>query len=117
MALDYLAIGRRIRAARLSKKMTQDDLRDIVNLSKTHMSHIETGTTKLSLPVLVDIANALETTPDRLLRDSEEHCINVFNEEINSIIENCNSYEIRCMIEAMNWTKEILKKVSDKPEN
>jgi len=116
MALDYLAIGRRIRALRLSKGITQDDLRDIVNLSKTHMSHIETGTTKLSLPVLVDIANALGTTPDRLLSDSEEHCVSIFNEEINRIIENCSGFEIRSMIEAMEWTKNVIRKASDNNE-
>ena len=31
------------------------------------MSHIETGQTKLSLPVLVDLASALEVTPNDLL--------------------------------------------------
>ena len=113
MALDYLAIGRRIRALRLSKGMTQDDLRDIVDLSKTHMSHIETGSTKLSLPVLVDIANALGTTPDRLLSDIEEHCTNIFNEEINEITKDCSGFEIRSMIEAMKWTKSIIRKASD----
>ncbi|MBQ9539276.1 MAG: helix-turn-helix transcriptional regulator [Treponema sp.] len=40
-----------------------------MDISTTHMSHIETGGTKLSLQVLVDLSNALETSTDSLLFD------------------------------------------------
>lgn len=42
MNIDYNAIGKRIRNLRKDRNWTQDDLRDIVNISKIHMSHIET---------------------------------------------------------------------------
>ena len=38
--------------------ITQEELAEKVDISVTHMSHIETGNTKLSLPVFVDIAAA-----------------------------------------------------------
>ena len=57
--MDYYAIGQRIRKIRKARNLSQEQLSEMVGISITHMSHIETGNTKLSLPVLVDLANAL----------------------------------------------------------
>lgn len=59
MNLDYKAIGKRIKIARIRADLTQEKLAERVNLSTSHMSNIETGTTKVSLSAIVDIANAL----------------------------------------------------------
>ena len=53
MELDYSAIGRRIQAARKARNMTQEVLCNMTDLSPTHISQIENGRTKLSLPALV----------------------------------------------------------------
>ena len=58
--MDYYAIGQRIRKIRKAHGISQEVLAEKANISVTHMSHIETGNTKLSLPVLVDIATTLE---------------------------------------------------------
>lgn len=68
--LDYVAIGKRIRAARKRRKWSIDKLALLSNISRPHMGHIETGATKLSLSALVAIANALEVTADELLCDT-----------------------------------------------
>ena len=47
--MDYFEIGARIRARRKALGMSQEQLAEMVNISTTHMSHIETGNTKLSL--------------------------------------------------------------------
>lgn len=65
--MDYFEIGARIRARRKALGMSQEQLAEMVNISTTHMSHIETGNTKLSLGVLVDLARALQTGCDRLI--------------------------------------------------
>lgn len=57
--LDYKEIGHNIRRYRKSCKLKQKDLAEKVNLTEQHISHIENGSTKLSLPTLVAIANAL----------------------------------------------------------
>ena len=41
-----------------------------VSISNTHLSHIETGNTKLSLQLFVDIANALSVQTDERLYDN-----------------------------------------------
>lgn len=111
MEPDYTAIGQRIRKLRNEKNWSQEDLREKANISKTHMSHIETGTTKLSLPVLIDIANALDTTTDQILRDNVHSTTPVFLQEIQSILGDCNTYELSTMINIMNLVKSSLRNI------
>ena len=65
--MDYYEIGQQIRKSRKAHGLSQEQLAEMVGISVTHMSHIETGNTKLSLPVLVEIATALNVRTDDLL--------------------------------------------------
>lgn len=65
--LDYKEIGLNIRLQRIRKRMKQKELAERVNVSAQHISHIETNRSQPSLPILVDIANALGTNTDTLL--------------------------------------------------
>ena len=47
--VDYADIGKRIRACRLAKGMTQEQLANEVGAVVTHISHIETGNSVPSL--------------------------------------------------------------------
>ena len=67
--MNYFEIGQKIRKYRKEKGLSQEQLAEKVNISVTHMSHIETANTKLSLPVLVDIATVLQVQTDQLLFD------------------------------------------------
>ncbi len=71
--MDLSAIGSRIKAARESKHLTQDDLAAIVDLSSTHISVIERGVKPPKLETFVKIANALSVSSDTLLQDVVEH--------------------------------------------
>lgn len=42
MELDYKAIGKRIKIARIRAEMTQEKLSEIAGVSPTHLSNIET---------------------------------------------------------------------------
>ena len=95
MELDYKAIGKRIKIARIKADLTQERLSEIVGISPTHISNIETGTTKVSLTSIVSIANGLGVTVDDLLCDSVVHAKAQFEKDIASLLEDCNPYEIR----------------------
>ena len=62
--VDYKTLGSRIRAVRLEKKMTQEQLAEAVGVGVTHISHIETGNSIPSLQVMLDIINALWCSAD-----------------------------------------------------
>ena len=48
-------------------KLTQAQLAEIVDLSTNHISHIENGSSKMSLDTLIDICNALNVSPNEIL--------------------------------------------------
>lgn len=67
--MDLKAIGTRIKKARESNHLTQEQLAEKVNLSSTHISVVERGIKAPKLETFVDIANALGVTSDYLLMD------------------------------------------------
>lgn len=68
--MDYVALGRRIRAERTARKWTQTTLANAVNLSVSFLGHVERGTRKASMETVVAIANVLQVPVDALLSDS-----------------------------------------------
>lgn len=92
--MDYYKIGQKIRKYRKAMGMSQEQLAERVEISVTHMSHIETGNTKLSLPVLVEISKALEVRTDDLLFDSpSEKELSI--KQLNETLETCTAEEVR----------------------
>lgn len=89
--LDYYEIGQRIRRIRKAHKLSQEELAEKVGISTTHMRHIETGNTKLSLPVFVDIAEALEVQTDSLLYDEPRDSVTTAMSDIAAILEGCDT--------------------------
>ena len=95
MELDYKALGKRIKIARINADMTQDRLSTMLEMFPSHMSNIETGSTRISLTALVSIANALGVTVDDLLYDSIVHARPQFERDTQQIVDSCDDYELR----------------------
>lgn len=112
MELDYRSIGTRIRAIRKSLNWTQEILAENSSVEPSNISHIERGATKVSLPTLVNIANALEVSLDDLVCDSLERNEHVSVKEIDELLEDCTSKELSAIVEAVKHTKIILRKYS-----
>ena len=110
MELDYKAIGKRIKIARIKADLTQEKLSEMVGISPTHMSNIETGTTRVSLTAVVGIANALKITSDDLLCDSVVKSRIQFERDIALILEDCDEYEIRVIRDIAAAAKEALRR-------
>ena len=68
--IDYVKVGQRIKAARLSKGLNQSELGALIGCSNNHMSHVEVGQTKVSLPMLVKLSIVLEKDFDYFLLDT-----------------------------------------------
>ena len=110
MKLDYKAIGKRIKIARIKADLTQEALAERVGLSITHISNIETGNSKLSLPAIVALANALSASVDEFLCDNVLRSKEVFSKEIQDIVSDCDEYEIRVIADFARTAKEALRK-------
>lgn len=96
--MDYYKIGQKIRKFRKAQGFSQDELAEKIGISTTHMSHIETGNTKLSLSVFVDIATALNVQTDDLLNDREMLATNKANRELSEILENCTAEQLNVVM-------------------
>lgn len=103
--MDYYKIGQRIRKFRKAHGLSQEELAERVNISTTHMSHIETGNTKLSLPVLVDIAAVLEIRTDDLLSDGGAVAAGSALEEIAAVLDRCTSAEAKVLTDVVRVAK------------
>lgn len=110
MAINYDDIGSRIKKFRISQKLSQEKLAEISNLSIAHISHIETGNTKLSLQAIVSISNALSVSVDSLLCDSVVQSKEIYFNEFSEQMEDCNIREIRIILEIIKASKVAIRK-------
>jgi len=66
--MDYLRIfGENVRLKRLEQKLTQEQLAELADLHRTYVGAIERGDRNVSLKNIVLIAEALKTSPHKLL--------------------------------------------------
>ena len=110
MAIDYKLLGERIRNARTALGLTQERLAEIASLSTSHMSNIETGTTRVSLNTVVRLANALGVSTDHLLADSVLHARTVLEEDIQAVLGDCDEYELHVIAEIIGAVKRSLRR-------
>ena len=110
MNLDYKAIGTRIKYFRSKQNITQVQLAEISWVEPSNISHIERGATKLSLPTLVSIANALAVSADFLLCDSLVEADKIYIDEINELLLDCNPNELKIIIDIMKSVKITLRR-------
>lgn len=108
--MDYYEIGQRIRKYRKAHQFSQEELAERVGISTTHMSHIETGNTKLSLPVLVSLAAALEAGTDDLLFDNAEQSRNSVIDDLKNLLENCSISQIKVLKDILKAAKVSMDK-------
>ncbi len=109
MDLDYKSIGFRVREKRIRKNISQYELANAIGVSNPHISNIERGKTKVSLPTLVDIANVLETTLDELVCDNVSETRNVFVKELADEIETCDAEEIKIVADVVKALTKSLR--------
>ena len=74
-------LGRRINSVRKDRGLTADRLSEMCSINATYLRQIEGGVKVPSLPVFIDICNALKISPDYLLQDElEENEISTIRE-------------------------------------
>ena len=68
--MECKALGKRINMVRKDRGFTADRLSELCNINATYLRQIEGGTKVPSLPVFINICNALKISPDYMLRDA-----------------------------------------------
>lgn len=67
--MDFNKVGKNIRKYRVSKKLRQDDLAEMVGISPNYIGMIERGEKTPSLETFIAILNALEISADMVLSE------------------------------------------------
>ncbi len=109
--IDYKDIGARIRAVRLQRKMTQEQLAEAVGVGVTHISHIETGNSIPSLQVVVDIINTLECSADELLCIEINQARPLFNNWLGDLVSDCNADEVKLITDMVVALKTSMRRL------
>ena len=110
MSIDYISIGNRIKEFRKAKNWTQAVLAEKSGVEPSNISHIERAATKLSLPTMVNIANALEVSLDEIAHGSLIKNDHISLKMLDDIISDCTSEELKSIIEVIKTTKNVLRK-------
>ena len=109
MGVNYELLGRNIKKHRLSAQISQAELAESINVRASYISRIETGRKQASLETLVGIANSLNCTVDDLLTGNLTHNIVAEQQQINSILADCNSTELQMIVEVSDAIKRSVR--------
>lgn len=89
--IDYVKIGRRIKAARIERGLNQSELGALLGCSNNHISHVEVGQTKVSLAMLMKLSIILDKDFDYFLLDTPYARQDLLiNTEITNKLKQCN---------------------------
>lgn len=109
--IDYKFLGARLRAARQERKITQEQLAEMVGVGVTHISHIETGNSIPSVQVLVDIVNALQCSADELLCMEISRARPSLNNWLGDLVADCTEDEIKLITDMVTALKASLRRL------
>lgn len=109
MSIDYVAIGKRIKAARAVCSITQEQLAERAHLTPSHISKIETADTKLSLQTIIAIANALNTSVDALLADNVHYPVVFLQKDFEELLSDASREELTVMSDTLRALKASLR--------
>lgn len=109
MSINYEDIGKRIRRERENKNITQEKLAELAGISIQHICNIENSNTKLSLPVLIDIANAMNSNATLFLLGSLENNSISANCIMADLLLDCTKEEKIIIIDTVQSLKDSLK--------
>ena len=71
-----IVFGKLVRKLRLERKLTQNDLADIINSERSHISDIERGVKSPSLSMIFRLSKALEIASGELVQKVEDNLVN-----------------------------------------
>ena len=100
--MNLTALGKRIKAAREKKNMTQEELAAAVDYGVGHMSVIERGVKPPKLDKLVAIANALGVGTDELLQDNLDSAVLLQASELSEKIRALSPEKQRKVMNILN---------------
>ncbi|MBQ6990795.1 MAG: helix-turn-helix transcriptional regulator [Clostridia bacterium] len=108
--VDYEMIGGQIKKLRINRKLTQEQLAEMVGVGPSHMSHIESGKTVPSFEVFIALVNALNCSSDELLCKEIKKAKPILNNWLVDLVADCDETEIKILSDMVVSMKTTLRK-------
>ena len=108
MVLNYKRIGQRIRIIRKTQKLTQAELAERTGLSVPYISHIENGIKQASLQAVVNIAEALGCTANKIVYEDQLECHSVWQPELVELLSGCTGQEQQLLLGFLGAIKDYI---------
>ncbi len=109
MKSDLKELGKRIRAVRNARRLTQAYLAETLNISPSHYSDIEMGKTNFGIDIFMRITEVLQVSADELLRTDVPSVNAVYSAEIEEIFRDCSNAEKEAMLKTLQNMKNVFK--------
>ena len=90
-------IGERIRKARQSRNMSQQELSAKANISLPHISEIENGKKSMKLQTFIRIIEVLQVSADSIIRADVPGVDLLYQSEFSEMIADCSPKEIEAL--------------------
>ena len=87
MAIDYSVIGSRIKEARISKNLTQEELADQIDISVAFLSRVERGNSHINLKRLNQICGLLDVSEGYILNGASNNSKNYLEHEFAEFLK------------------------------
>jgi transcriptional regulator with XRE-family HTH domain len=94
-------LGDTIRQARIDNKLTQEQLAELVQITPTHLKHIESEHRKPSIEVLFALAETLHFSLDALFITDDSKERSRRKNELQLLINTCSDNELDVLIAAL----------------
>ena len=95
MALDYAIIGERLKKARTSRKLTQEQLAEKLDVSVAFLSRAERGNVKMNLTRLTQICDILDISIGYILTGTGSNSKGYLTEDFSNLLKNCPPEKIK----------------------
>ena len=102
-------VGARIREARKSKRLSQNELAEMINISPSHMSDIENGKKTIKLDILMRLTEALQVSADWLLRTDIPSVTSIHAQELAALLSDCSPSESQSLIKMLKEMKTAIR--------
>lgn len=106
-------IGNQIRKYRLKKGLSQEELAELADISKSHMSNIENGKKEMSVTILREISIALNVSANKLLNIEESGEVPQWQIDVVKELDDCDAQLRKHLIRMMAYNKEMMLQYRD----
>lgn len=90
-----IPIGRRMAEIRRAHSMSQEELAEKLEVTPKHISHVECGTSSLSIKNLIEFCNIFNCSLDYIILDKTDTTLNKLSPEIVTLLNTESNNEIQ----------------------